>query len=183
MDVDVKKIYEKVVQLLNESNFSKQKLSKITKDELKPILKMVYIEFGTLGSIVNSQKQVWKKAAREVIEDDKKDDNEQYKKEIIEDGNNVDDTKADLLSREDYDDLIQPEFPSEYNDLIHSKKIENLAKQLENERIEELSYRNIYNSKVEDLFKKIEEVKDKNDEKEKLELEIKEKKKRIKKTN
>ena len=85
MDEQNKKIYEKVLQLLNDAEYTKEKLSNITKEELKPFLREVYGEFGTLGILVNSQKEVWKKAVEEIINENKVKDEEKFmKKELSE---------------------------------------------------------------------------------------------------
>jgi hypothetical protein len=72
--------------------------------------------------------------------------------------------KSEQLNSEDYDDLISPEFPIEYNEAIHSKIIEKLSRQLESERREETRLLNEYNLFVENEIKNYEEIKDKNKE-------------------
>ena len=64
MDELNKKIYQKLVLHLNQNGYNtKEKLSQITKEQLKPILHEIYTEFNSLGSIVNSQKLMWKKVS------------------------------------------------------------------------------------------------------------------------
>lgn len=187
MDEQNKKIYEKVVQLLNDVEFKKEKLSTISKEELKPYFREVYSEFGTLGNFLTSQKENWRKAAEEVINENKiKEDDKFMKKEYI--NEIIDDLKTDQLNSEDYDDLIQPEFPSEYNDVIHSKRIEKLAFQLENERKEEAKIRNEFEIFLENEIRNREELREKyknniNDDSDKISLEEKrrEEKKNMKK--
>jgi hypothetical protein len=162
MNEQNKKIYEKVLQLLNDAEYTKEKLSNITKEELKPFLREVYGEFGTLGILVNSQKEVWKKAVEEIINENKvKDEEKLMKKELSEINTIIEDTKVDQLNSEDYDDLIQPEFPTEYNDIIHSRRIEKLALQLENERKEEAKIRNEFENFIENEIRNREEMREK----------------------
>ena len=162
MNEQNKKIYEKVLQLLNDAEYTKEKLSNITKEELKPFLREVYGEFGTLGILVNSQKEVWKKAVEEIINENKVKDEEKFmKKELSEINTIIEDSKVDQLNSEDYDDLIQPEFPTEYNDIIHSKRIEKLALQLENERKEEAKIRNEFENFIENEIRNREEMREK----------------------
>ncbi len=192
MDEQNKKIYEKVLQLLNDADYTKEKLSNITKEELKNVFREVYSEFGTLGSLVNSQKEIWRKAVEEIINENKVKDEEKFmKKELSEINTIIEDSKVDQLNSEDYDDLIQPEFPTKYNDIIHSKRIEKLALQLENERKEEAKIRNEFENLIENEIRNREEMKEKirinlTDDSDKMSLEEKRKeekrnmKKRIK---
>ncbi len=165
MDELNKKIYQKLVLHLNQNGYNtKEKLSQITKEQLKPILHEIYTEFNSLGSIVNSQKLIWKKVAEEVItENSIKEDEKFVKKESKQYLKNLD-NKSEQLNSEDYDDLILPEFPTEYNESLHAKKMEKLSGQLEMERREESRLLNEYNLFVENEIKNFEEVKDKNKE-------------------
>ena len=134
MDELNKKIYQKLVLILNQNGYTKERLSSITKDQLKPILHEIYTEFNSLGSLANSQKLMWKKASEEVItENSIKEDEKFVKKESKQYLKNID-NKTEQLNSEDYDDLILPEFPTEYNESLHAKKMEKLTRQLENER-------------------------------------------------
>ena len=143
MDELNKKIYAKIVALLNNAGYTKKNLSSIKKDELKPLLKDVYSEFGTLGNLTESSNAVWQKAIEEIIFENKvKEEKKLLKKESTDNLTSIDESKEDKLNSEDYDDLIQPEFPTEFIDSIHTQKITKLAEQLENERKYELSMRN-----------------------------------------
>ena len=189
MDDLNKKIYEKFIQLLNDAEYSRQQLSTISKEEIKSFLREIYNEFGTLGTLIYSQKESWKKAAEEIMNENRiKEDDKFMKKELSDVNIIIDDIKADQLNSEDYDDLIQPEFPTEYNDAIHSKRIEKLAFQLENERKEEAKIRNEFEIFLENEIRLREELREKyrnnlSDDSDKISLEEKrrEEKKNMKK--
>lgn len=142
MEDENKNIYAKIVSLLNNAGYTKKNLSTIKKDELKPLLKDVYTEFGTFGNLVYSQNATWQKAIEEITADFKiREEKKLQKKESTDNLTSIDESKDDKLNSEDYDDLIQPEFPNEYIDSIHSQKITKLAEQLENERKDEVKAR------------------------------------------
>ena len=136
-----KEVLEKVVQKLNEKGYSKKTISKISKEDLKPILREIYKEYHNLGGLEKSQKESWSKACAEII-DEFKDNNKEDTKTQQKDDNyksvDKEDNKKDQSKREDYDDdLIQLEFPQVYSDKIHGSKIEKLSEQLERQRKEE----------------------------------------------
>ena len=109
MDELNKKIYAKIVALLNNAGYTKKNLSSIKKDELKPLLKDVYSEFGTLGNLTESSNAVWQKAIEEIIFENKvKEEKKLLKKESTDNLTSIDESKEDKLNSEDYDDLIQP---------------------------------------------------------------------------
>jgi hypothetical protein len=162
MDDLNKKIYGKIVVLLNTFGYNKKNLSNIKKDELKPILKEVYNEFGTLGNLSESQNGIWQNAIEEIMYEKKvKEEKKLKKKESSENLLKFEEIKEDKLNSEDYDDLIQPEFPSEYIESIHSQKIAKLSEQLENERKYELSLRNDFISKIKKADEEFDDKKDK----------------------
>ena len=168
MDELNKKIYAKIVALLNNAGYTKKNLSSIKKDELKPLLKDVYSEFGTLGNLTDSSNAVWQKAIEEIIFENKvKEEKKLLRKESTDNLTSIDESKEDKLNSEDYDDLIQPEFPTEFIDSIHTQKITKLAEQLENERKYELSMRNEFIKNIKTAEATYEEKK----EKEKLNIE------------
>lgn len=162
MDELNKKIYAKIVALLNNAGYTKKNLSSIKKDELKPLLKDVYSEFGTLGNLTESSNAVWQKAIEEIIFENKvKEEKKLLRKESTDNLTSIDESKEDKLNSEDYDDLIQPEFPTEFIDSIHTQKITKLAEQLENERKYELSMRNEFIKNIKTAEATYEEKKEK----------------------
>ena len=162
MDEQNKKIYSKIVALLNKAGYTKKNLSSIKKDELKPFLREVYNEFKTLGNLVESSNVVWQKAIEEVLYETKtREDKKMQKKESNENTESIAESQEDKLNTEDYDDLIQPEFPNEYIDSIHSQKIIKLAEQLENERKMEFQLRSEYNKAIKNAELEYEEKKEK----------------------
>ena len=154
------KIYTEVVSILNQKNFNKKSLSEITKDQLKEIFRDVYAKYKSLGGIEKSKKDIWREAAKEVINEEKnknKEDEKSLKND--EDTKNKDKEvqKNDNNENEDYknedydDDLIQPEFPQKYCE-AHETKIEQLSKKLEEQRKKEDELRKEYFRRIEDLM-------------------------------
>lgn len=186
-------ILEKVVQKLNEKNFSKKTISKISKDELKPILREIYKEYHSLGGLDKSQKESWKMACQEIIQEfsnNNKEDTKTQEKDENHRSTDKEDNKKDQSKREDYDDdLIQLEFPQVYSEQIHGPKIEKLSEQLEKQRKEERQIKEDCEKNISEEIKKYKEKQEKNqqfngDDKKKLERTIKdlkrEKKQKIK---
>ena len=133
-------VLNKIVQKLNEKGFSKESLHTKDKEELKPILREIYKEYGTLGGLEKSPKENWRKACLEILAE--KEENKEEVKTIVKDDNfksiDKEEIKKDILKGEDYDDdLIQLEFPKVYIDKIHGPRIEKLSEQLEKQRNEE----------------------------------------------
>ena len=185
-----KDILEKLVQKLNEKGFNKKTISKISKDELKPILREIYKEYHTLGGLEKSQKESWQKACKEVMnefnENSKEDTKTQQKDENYK-SIDKEDNKKDQSKREDYDDdLIQLEFPQVYSEKIHGNKIEKLSEQLERQRKEERQIKEDCEKNISDEIKKYKERLEKSqqfnnaDEKKKLDKTIKDLKKGMK---
>ena len=156
-----KDILEKVVQKLNEKGFNKKTISKISKDELKPILREIYKEYHNLGGLEKSQKESWQKACKEVInefnENSKEDTKTQQKDENYK-SIDKEDNKKDQSKREDYDDdLIQLEFPQVYSEKIHGSKIEKLSEQLERQRKDERQIKEDCEKYISEQIKKYKE--------------------------
>ena len=133
-------ILNKIVQKLNEKGFTKESLHDKDKEELKPILREIYKEYGSFGGMDKSPRENWRKACLEILEE--KEENKEEIKTITKDENfksvDKEENKKDILKREDYDDdLIQLEFPKVYIDKIHGPRIEKLSEQLEKQRNEE----------------------------------------------
>ena len=185
-----KEILEKVVQKLNEKGYSKKTISKISKDDLKPILREIYKEYHNLGGLEKSQKESWSKACAEIIEEFKDNNKEDTKTQQKDDNyKSVDkeDNKKDQSKREDYDDdLIQLEFPQVYSEKIHGSKIEKLSEQLERQRKEERQIKEDCEKNISEEIKRYKEKIEKTqqfnnaDEKKKLDKVIKDLKREMK---
>ena len=185
-----KDILEKVVQKLNEKGYSKKTISKISKDELKIILREIYKEHHSLGGLEKSQKESWQKACKEVIQeftDSNKEDTKTQQKDENYKSIDKEDYKKDQSKREDYDDdLIQLEFPQVYSEKIHGSKIEKLSEQLERQRKDEKQIKEEFEKNISDAIKKYKDNQEKSpqfnnaEEKKKLDKSIKELKKGMK---
>jgi hypothetical protein len=186
-------ILEKVVQKLNEKNYSKQSISNISKNEIKIILTEIYKEYHSLGGLDKSQKEPWKMACQEILQEfsnNNKEDTKTQQKDENHRSTDKEDYKKDQSKREDYDDdLIQLEFPQVYSEQIHGPKIEKLSEQLEKQRKEERQIKEDCEKNIGEEIKKYKEKQEKNqqfngDDKKKLEKAIKdlkrEKKQKIK---
>ena len=153
-----KDILEKVVQKLNEKGYSKKTITKISKDELKPILRDIYKEYHSLGGLDKSQKESWQRACKEVIQeftDNNKEDTKTQQKDENYKSIDKEENKKDQSKREDYDDdLIQLEFPQVYSEKIHGSKIEKLSEQLERQRKEERQIKEDCEKNIYDEIKK-----------------------------
>ena len=181
-------VLNKIVQKLNEKGFSKESLHTKDKEELKPILREIYKEYGTLGGLEKSPKENWRKACLEILAE--KEENKEEVKTIVKDDNfksiDKEEIKKDILKGEDYDDdLIQLEFPKNYIDKIHGPKIEKLSEQLEKQRKEERQIREEFDKIITEEIKKYKIEQEKNqqfnvDEKKKLEKKIKDLKNEMK---
>ena len=160
-----KDILEKVVQKLNEKGYNKKTISKISKEELKPILRDNYKEYHRLGGLEKSQKESWQYACKEVIQeftDSNKEDIKTQQKDENYKSIDKEDYKKDQSKREDYDDdLIQLEFPQVYSEKIHGSKIEKLSEQLERQRKEERGIKEEYEKKISDEIKNYKERQEK----------------------
>jgi len=66
-------ILEKIVEKLNEKGYNKTSLMKISKDELKPILREIYKEYHNFGGLEKSPKEIWRNACIEILEEYKYD--------------------------------------------------------------------------------------------------------------
>ena len=176
-------ILNKIAQKFNEKGFNKNTINEKDKEELKPILREIYKEYQSFGGMERSQKETWKKACQEIIQEFKKENKEEIKTQQKDDNyKSIDkeDIKKDILKREDYDDdLIQLEFPKVYMDKIHGPKIEKLSEQLEKQRKEERQIREEFDKIITEEIKKFREKQEKSqqfnnvDEKKKLEKKIK----------
>lgn len=185
-----KDILEKLVSKLNEKGYNRKTISKISKEELKPILREIYKECHSLGGLERSQKTSWQKACEEVLKeftDSNKEDTKTQQKDENYKSIDKEDYKKDQSKREDYDDdLIQLEFPQVYSEKIHGSKIEKLSEQLERQRKEERQIREEFEKNIGDLIKKYKESQEKSpqfntaDEKKKLDKTIKDLKKEMK---
>ena len=174
-------ILNKIVQKLNEKGFTKESLHDKDKEELKPILREIYKEYGSFGGMDKSPRENWRKACLEILEE--KEENKEEIKTITKDENlksaDKEENKKDILKREDYDDdLIQLEFPKVYIDKIHGPKIEKLSEQLEKQRKEERQIREEIDKSITEEIKKYKVEQEKSqqfnvDEKKKLEKKIK----------
>ena len=183
-------ILEKVVLKLNEKGFNKKTISKISKDELKPILREIYKEYHNLGGLEKSQKESWQRACKEVIQeftDNNKEDTKTQQKDENYKSIDKEDYKKDQSKREDYDDdLIQLEFPQVYSEKIHGSKIEKLSEQLEKQRKEERQIKEDCEKNISEEIKKYKEKQEKTqqfnnaEEKKKLDKTIKDLKKEMK---
>ena len=183
-------ILEKVVQKLNEKGYSKKTISKISKDELKPILREIYKEHHNLGGLERSQKESWMRACKEVIQefaDNNKEDTKTQQKDENYKSIDKEENKKDQSKREDYDDdLIQLEFPQVYSEKIHGSKIEKLSEQLEKQRKEERQIKEDCEKNISEEIKKYKERQEKTqqfnnqEEKKKLDKTIKDLKKEMK---
>ena len=181
-------ILNKIVQKLNEKGFTKESLHDKDKEELKPILREIYKEYGSFGGMDKSPRENWRKACLEILEE--KEENKEEVKTITKDENfksiDKEENKKDILKREDYDDdLIQLEFPKVYIDKIHGPKIEKLSEQLEKQRKEERQIREEFDKVITEEIKKYKVEQEKNqqfnvDEKKKLEKKIKDLKNEMK---
>ena len=182
-----KDILEKVVQRLNEKGYSKKTISKINKEELKPILREIYKEYHNLGGLEKSQKPSWHDACSEIIkefsENNKEDTKTQQKDENYK-SVDKEDNKKDQSKREDYDDdLIQLEFPQVYSEKIHGPKIEKLTEQLERQRKEERQIKEDCEKNISEEIKKYKEKQEKNitgEDKKKLDKAVKDLKREMK---
>ena len=164
------KIYKEVVNLLNEKHYKKETLANISKAELKPIFEKVLKKFQTLSPFLQkSQKSTWRKAAEEVIKEqnEKNEQKSKDKKDSDQNLQKLEDQKEEMIHGGNYDDLIQPEFPKEFVENVHNKKIEKLMKKLEKEREEENKLRAEYDKNIEAAIKVY--IDDKNKEKKALE--------------
>lgn len=177
------KINQRLLEILNNKNYTMAQLKKISHEKLKEILSEIYKEFHTLGNIENSQKQNWKRAAEEVIKKSRESEEANSQKEEHTNKDVEDEKKDDQLSSEDYDDLIQPEFPKEYNEQIHDKRIENLLEKLDKERGDEIKSINQFEQNKNNLFKAYFEELEKNKSKNKGDADDLNNKDRIKETN
>ena len=181
-------ILNKIVQKLNEKGFTKESLHEKDKEELKPILREIYKEYGSFGGMEKSPRENWRKACMEILEE--KEENKEEVKTIVKDDNfksiDKEENKRDILKREDYDDdLIQLEFPKVYIDKIHGPKIEKLSEQLEKQRKEERQIREEIDKSITEEIKKYKVEQEKSqqfnvDEKKKLEKKIKDLKNEMK---
>ena len=181
-------ILNKIVQKLNEKGFTKESLHDKDKEELKPILREIYKEYGSFGGMDKSPRENWRKACLEILEE--KEENKEEVKTITKDENfksiDKEENKKDILKREDYDDdLIQLEFPKVYIDKIHGPKIEKLSEQLEKQRKEERQIREEFDKVITEEINKYKVEQEKNqqfnvDEKKKLEKKIKDLKNEMK---
>ena len=181
-------ILNKIVQKLNEKGFTKESLHDKDKEELKPILREIYKEYGSFGGMDKSPRENWRKACLEILEE--KEENKEEVKTITKDENfksiDKEENKKDILKREDYDDdLIQLEFPKNYIDKIHGPKIEKLSEQLEKQRKEERQIREEFDKIITEEIKKYKTEQEKTqqfnvDEKKKLEKKIKDLKNEMK---
>ena len=158
--VSNQEILNKIAQKFNEKGFNKNTINEKDKEELKPVLREIYKEYQSFGGMEKSQKENWRKACFEIMQEFKK-ENKEETKTIQKDDNykstEKEENKKDLLKREDYDDdLIQLEFPKVYIDKIHGPKIEKLAEQLEKQRKEEKAIREYYDKLITEEIKNTE---------------------------
>jgi len=185
-----KEILEKVVHKLNEKGFNRRTIAKISKEDLKPILREIYKKHHGFGGLDKSQKEAWRSACLEIKKESEENNKEDTKTQQKDDNyKSVDkeDNKKDLSKREDYDDdLIQLEFPQVYIEKIHGPKIEKLSEQLERQRKEERQIKEDYEKNIGEEIKKFKERQEKSqqfnnvEEKKKLEKTIKDLKKEMK---
>ena len=182
-----KDILEKVVQRLNEKGYSKKTISKINKEELKPILREIYKEYHNLGGLEKSQKPSWHDACSEIIKEfsiNNKEDTKTQQKDENYKSVDKEDNKKDQSKREDYDDdLIQLEFPQVYSEKIHGPKIEKLTEQLERQRKEERQIKEDCEKNISEEIKKYKEKQEKNitgEDKKKLDKAVKDLKREMK---
>lgn len=162
------KIHEKVTELLNKIGVNKKTIKTIDKEKLKQIFKDVYKEFNTLSPFDTCANKDWREAALEVLKEEQPNNQENQEikgKGVIDnEGNEKEDFKDDQSSNEDYDDLIQPEFPKKFCESFHNKKIENLIKKLEDERKEENECKEKYEDSIKkEIDKYLKESRDKQD--------------------
>ena len=165
MKIKDNEILEKVVLELNKKGYSKKTLSELTKDKLKPILRTIYEKYHTFGELASSQKEIWKKACQEVIQEfseNNKEDIKTEQKDEIYKSIDKEENKKDLFKREDYDDdLIQLELPQVYSERLHGGKIEKLSEQLERQRKEERQIKEDCEKSISEAIKKFKERQEK----------------------
>lgn len=170
-------------EILDQKGYNKSTLQNIKKDDAKEIFKEIYAKYKSLDGIdISKASSIWKDAAEEVInENTPRKQRNQLGKQQLYHQTNQSDTFRDIKKNEDdtyekidYDDLIQAEFPTEFNENVHEKRIMQLAKKLADERAEELYYRKEYENKEKEVREKYKD--DKDDKKKKSDLDDNQKK-------
>ena len=64
-----REILSKFSKILNKNGFTKERIYRANKDEIKPSLRELYQECHSFGGIENSGKEVWRQACEEVLQE------------------------------------------------------------------------------------------------------------------
>lgn len=174
-------------EILDQKGYNKSTLQNIKKDDAKEIFKEIFAKYKSLDGIdISKASLIWKDAAEEVINENtpQKQRRSQLGKQQLYHQTSPSDTfqeikknEEELYEKIDYDDLIQAEFPTEFNENVHEKRIMQLAKKLADERAEELYFRKEYENKEKEVREKYKD--DKDEKKKKSDLDESQKKKII----
>ena len=103
--VSNQEILNKIAQKFNEKGFNKNTINEKDKEELKPVLREIYKEYQSFGGMEKSQKENWRKACFEIMQEFKKENKEETK--TIQKDDNYKSTEKEENKKEEIDKQIR----------------------------------------------------------------------------